>query len=117
MAEERYIDRRIALPVVRRVEDENGNTHIEPPLNQEWGEAEQLAWKAAVVADEIGLPVTLSSHADTIRADQFGIGVGRSSTASYGFRSAWTLLNGITLGAREARRLASESSGDGESRD
>lgn len=91
----------IELPAVRRVDTENGS-HIEPPLDRSWPESMKLAWKAAVVAAESGLPIRLWSHAGDNRADQYGIGVGRYGMASYDFHSAWTLLTGISAGARAA---------------
>lgn len=92
----------IRLPVVRRVEDDRGS-HIEPPLDQSWPEAERLAWHAAVVSDEIGMPVHLWSHAGDDRADLYAIGVGGSSAAAYSYDRAWTLLSGIASGVRAER--------------
>lgn len=92
----------IALPTVRRVQRERGS-YVEPALDQSWSESEKLAWHAAVVAYDSGIPVGLYSHAGDDRADLYGVTMAGGSMAAYTFGSAWTILNGIAAGARAGR--------------
>ncbi|GGU62711.1 hypothetical protein [Streptomyces lavendofoliae] len=92
---------------VARVQTESGS-RIEPPLDPDWDEHTKLLWKAAVVALDAGLQVTVTDggysewHKGAWHAvpGRYCIRVGTSSNAAYSFREAWCFLTGVSVGAR-----------------
>lgn len=92
---------------------QRGGTRIEPALDQKWTDVEKLAWHAAVVALDTGLPVSVYGGASNGRRQLYGVTTGSSSHASYSFDEAWIFLNGLRAGVQASRRVAvvSEVSG------
>jgi len=88
------------LPTVTRVKTSSGS-HIEPPLDEAWSDAQKLAWHAAVVAADTGLTITVHQDGHLFSVGEPGLG--RTGTP---YREAWTLLNGINAGAAPAKRAA-----------
>jgi hypothetical protein len=97
--------------VVTRVHDDTGSS-IEPPLDEAWDDLTQLRWHAAVVAHDTGLRVTVNPGGEQRKVGEewvavpgtYGISVGRTSAAAFNYAAAWTYLNGVSTGAREAVR-------------
>lgn len=100
--------RMIDLPDVRRVQTDDGS-HVAPALDAAWDERKRLAWKAALTAVETGLSIRLWSGASNDPIEQYAIGVGTGSTSAYDFDSAWSLLSGVSMGARAARVMGGAS--------
>jgi hypothetical protein len=75
-----------------------------PLYDENWPQATQLAWHAGIVALDTGLRITVTDQGN----DHYSIGVrgtkGLSGQGPMGFHQAWSLLDGIRIGAREARR-------------
>lgn len=94
---------------VTRVQDATGD-HIEPPLDEAWDDFTKLRWHAEVTALDSGLKVHVEDGAlrddnDNLVPGWYGVTVGRTGSAAFDFRSAWTYLNGVGTGGREAGRL------------
>jgi hypothetical protein len=92
--------------VVRRVEVPGGSK-VEPPLDQTWPDAVKLAWHAAVVEIDSGLPVRVSpanySIDDVPQHGFYNVRVGTSRGASthgpLSYKDAWSYMNGVRTGA------------------
>jgi hypothetical protein len=99
--------RRVELPIVARIETGDGS-HIEPPLDQSWDEATKLAWHAAAVAADTGLRIHVHDEAAS-NADGreipgwYALSIGHTGCSAMDYGTAWTYLNGVVTGAREAR--------------
>lgn len=104
---------------VIRVRDQRGS-RIEPPMDDEWDQATKLAWQAAVVALDTGLDIAVTAGGLRRRnrrrwwrprprwqdvPDVYSIHIGTSFITPLSFYAAWTLLNGISAGARAARAV------------
>lgn len=92
----------------RRVYADDGSSHIEPPLDQEWSELEKLKWKAEVASDDSGLEIGVAPgeyHIGGVRQPYFyTVNTPHSSSGPHTFDEAWTRMNGIVTGAQEVRR-------------
>lgn len=102
---------------VRRVPDRTGSS-IEPPLDDAWDNLAKLRWKAAVVALESGIEVSVDvgffSIGGVCQSGYYSLvipGIGGSSCVLK-FSDAWTHLNGIAAGARAMARRASSPAVD-----
>lgn len=92
--------------VVRRVQD-NGGSHIEPPFNEKWDDLIALRWQAAVVEVDTGLRVRVSGGGHEVKrrgrwvsvSDSYSLQVGACSVGSFDFKSAWSFLSGVSVGA------------------
>ena len=89
--------------VVRRIHTDTGS-HIEPPLDEHASEFDRLRWHAAVVEHDTGIHVAVNQQpkGSLWERSLFGFNVGGSSIAAYDFRSAWTFLTGVRVGASAA---------------
>ncbi|MFG2001717.1 hypothetical protein ACGFNU_21455 [Spirillospora sp. NPDC048911] len=98
----------IPLPEVTRVQ-EGRSSVVEPPLDTDWDEATKLAWQAAVVACDTGLPIRLYDGAWVVggkpMSGYYSINVGPSSASSFTYSKAWTYLNGVRAGAEATKGL------------
>lgn len=87
---------------------ESGGSHIEPPLDQSWSELEKLQWRAAVVALDSGVEVSVHSAVfwigDRKQEGTFDIRYGRGVESVGYLDTAWSFLNGVELGARLAKQ-------------
>lgn len=90
-------DEELDLPTVHRIDTGLGS-HIEPPMSETWPERDKLAWHASVCALDSGLTIRVTDTNDRYCLQVHGP-TGRSSSVSYGYRSAWTYLNGVRTGA------------------
>jgi hypothetical protein len=93
---------RVDPAVVERVEDNHGS-HIEPPLDQQWSDAEKLAWHAGVELVDSGLRAVLTLWSDgtwSINAGPISMHNGMT------FYDAWNAITmmGIGAGAVAGRR-------------
>lgn len=71
-----------------------------PPYNADWPPHLQLQWSAGVVAAETGLSVQVIDLGD----DKYAVHVGGSGLSPMDLRDAYAFLDGVQIGAREARR-------------
>jgi len=96
------ITAREQFATVHRVEDPDGSSSIEPPLDAAWDEITQLRWKAAVVEHETGIRIIVTGpyHNYNDEREHYSLNIGRASIGSSSFDTCWTLLNGVTLGAQ-----------------
>ncbi|KXT55944.1 hypothetical protein Y710_16520 [Gordonia sp. QH-12] len=89
---------------------------VEPPLNPDWSPLAKLRWKAALVALDTGLSVRVH-HANVTNGGApipglYGFLVGQTiSVSAFRFEDAWAFLNGVSAGARAARRRAAAQRG------
>lgn len=108
----------LPTPEVIRVHDARGS-RIEPPCEDGWDQATKLAWHAAVVALDTGLPITVTTGGLRRKnarrwwrprprwhdvPDMYGVRIGTASISPVTFAGAWDLLNGICLGVRAVQR-------------
>lgn len=84
---------------VSRVRTPTGS-HIEPPLDLNWDNDTKLRWHAAVVQADTGLPISIHPQP----GGQYALMVANCSNGPHTYRDAWTYLNGVSTGARQARR-------------
>lgn len=91
------------MPVI--VVEHDGGDAINPPLDAQWSELDQLRWLAGTVVARTGL--------DSIRVTgpyhqgigvTYGVNVGQWSNSGRPFHDAWTLLIGIEQGAEAMRQ-------------
>lgn len=71
-----------------------------PPYDAEWPPHLQLQWSAGVVAYKTGLPV----HVSDLGGDKYAVHVGGSGQSPMDLANAYAFLEGVQVGAREARR-------------
>ena len=92
---------------VSRVQDASGS-HIEPALDQRWSELDQLRWKAGVVAADAGIRVEIQTNVlrrnGRVVPGRYGIAYMGGGGYACDFECMWSLLNGIELGAKLAKR-------------
>lgn len=92
----------------RRVYADDGSSHIEPPLDQEWSDLEKLKWKAEVSSDDSGLEIHVAPGQYYIEDERqpyfYTVNLPHSSSGPHTFNEAWTHMNGIVSGAQEVRR-------------
>lgn len=98
---------------VQRIQTETGS-HIDPPLQEWWGNEAQLEWKAAVASVDTGLPVSIRygeyrRGRFKVPGIKYCVVVGYSGTSPKTFSDAWTYINGVVAGAQQAKRAAEES--------
>jgi len=87
---------RVDPAIVDQVKDEHGS-HIEPPLDQQWPDADKLAWKAGVELVDSGLRAILTLWSDgtwSINAGSTAIPNGMT------YHDAWQALTLMGIGAR-----------------
>ena len=102
----------LEIPTVERVVT-GTESHIEPPIDPDWPQAQKLAWHAAVVAVDMGINVSV--HEGSLRelidgvwhpvADSYSIGFGSSSDGALDYRDAWTYLSGMSDGFKMSRNM------------
>jgi len=91
---------------VRRVYASTGS-HIEPPLEDAWGDLQKLRWKAAVTQVDCGVAVTVNNADYTVAGKvcpAFVVGVEGASSGPHSMGTAWSVINGIMYGAEAVRR-------------
>lgn len=93
----------------RRVYADDGSSHIEPPLPDDASDLEKLNWQAEVASEDSGLDITIAEggyFVDGIEQPGFyAVTIEYYSVAGpYTFHDAWTLMNGISTGARAVRQ-------------
>lgn len=94
---------------VTRVE-KDGTSHIEPPLDSEWSEREQLEWRAAVAEHDTGVRFSVRRGRFVWSPrDHYTIKVGESSITPLSFGEAWTYITGAETGIKNARLGKGES--------
>lgn len=71
-----------------------------PPYEEAWPPFMKLQWTAGVVAMETGLAI----HVSELSEDRYAIRVGSSGQSPIDLAGAYALLDGVQMGAREARR-------------
>lgn len=71
-----------------------------PAVTRVHTEDERLAWHAAVVTFDSGVPIRLFHYGAPAR---YSINVGNSSIGGYSFRDAWTFLTGVCTGATQTK--------------
>lgn len=100
------------FPNLVRTSTEWGS-HIEPPLRSWWPPFKKLQWLAAVTAEDTGLTVCVEKSAYWVSGiKQFGyfnVRCGSSQSGPHDYASAWSTLNGITVGARAVRDTREET--------
>lgn len=89
---------------VQRITTERGS-HIEPPLDPAWPATTKLHWHAAIVTLDTGLNIQITEY----QPGEYNFTIGGTGTSPYTYNDAWTYLNGIGTGAREARRADERS--------
>lgn len=92
---------------LKRVNFEGGS-RIEPALKPIWLPLKRLQWKAAVTSVDTGLHVTVKPADYRVSGiGQFGVyevGVEYAGTGPLDYRSAWSLLTGVEIGANQMKR-------------
>ena len=88
--------------IVERIETPGGS-HIEPPLNPLWSHLKKLRWHAAVASVDTGLTVRVEPTRKLMPQTYMVSIVGYSSHSDRPYKDAWTLINGISSGARAVR--------------
>lgn len=94
-----------------------GGSWIEPALDQSWPEEKKIQWKAAVVATDTGLTVTVEQINDqSSAAPLYAVCVGGSGHMARPYSQAWDLLSGVAVGAEEmankiAQQMTKEATG------
>lgn len=79
-----------------------GGSWIEPALDHSWPEKQKLQWKAAVVAADTGLFVTVEQINDqSSAAPLYAVRIGESGHMARPYSRAWDLLSGVAVGAAE----------------
>jgi hypothetical protein len=100
---------------VTRIHTDSGS-HVEPPLDEDWPNLDKLRWLAALAAHDGGmdtrLVVTLNDW--DVKRESFSITYDIGLTSPYSYTDAWTLLNGIAIGAEIVQRRVSGEANDGE---
>lgn len=86
-------------PEVRRIEDGNGASHVEPPLDQTLSDLEKLRWHAAVTTLDTGLRVLVHPMNDVMGRVKYSIQVENGSMASMPYEDAWLYISGVSNGA------------------
>ena len=77
----------------------NSDGSHEPPYEENWPPHLQLQWSAGVVAEETGLAI----HINDLGDDKYVVHVGGNGLPM-DLASAYAFLDGVRVGAREARR-------------
>lgn len=83
---------------VTRVADTPHSSHIEPPLDTSWPRWKQLSWKAAVIAADTGLQVTVVHYSGYLTLHRWQLEVGSHVLPDRTFRQAWHEMDGLKLG-------------------
>lgn len=97
------------MEVTRKQDDEDGSSHIEPPLDQAWSDLDQLRWLAGVVEADHGLliRITTGSYYSDNRPvpNSYGLSfLGHSIGPIVGFHAAWRSISDLGLGFGAGRR-------------
>ena len=70
-----------------------------PPYDENWPPRLQLEWSAGLVAEKTGLRIYISDLGD----DQYAVRVGGSGLSPMSLSNEYAFLDGVQIGAREAR--------------
>ena len=89
---------------VRRVTDEYGGSHIEPPLDPTWSDHDALRWNAGVMLADTGIEVLVHKMGRLYGLQVNGRDGTRSSLSATAYPTAWRCISDMTLGAQAARR-------------
>lgn len=96
---------RVPNMVVERVSTEHGSTP-NPPYDHNWSDLDQLRWTAGLTAvdENIDVGVEIAQCSGYGPRQRFNVLCGASSCGPYLAEDAARIINGIGIGAREARR-------------
>ncbi|MGW1980733.1 hypothetical protein [Streptomyces sp. NPDC001889] len=82
----------------------NADGSHSPLYDENWPQATQLEWHAGIIALDTGLRITVTDQENDLYSISVRGTTGLSGQGPMDFHTAWAVLDGVRIGAWEARR-------------